>query len=263
MRARPASSCLLHALAPLLIVGLSAVGCRSSGAQSAAPAVLDNPQRSAEDRARDPASKPEVILDLLALEPGDRVLDFLTGGGYFAQLLAYVVGPEGRVLAHNNAAYRKWVGPNIGDRFADLGLAQVTLYDRELDSLGLAPDSLDGALMVATYHDLYFVDEENDWPAVDAGAVMADVAAALRPGARLVVVDHMAAEGQGKLDASSLHRIERGFAIDAWQRQGLRLVDSSDALLGGRDDLTTSVFDPSVRGQTDRFILVFERPAAD
>lgn len=113
--------------------------------------------------------------------------------------------------------------------------------------------------MVATYHDLYFVDEENDWPAVDAGAVMAQVVLGLAPGARLVVVDHMAAAGRGKLDVQSLHRIERSLAIDDWESHGLVLVDSRDALMSGRDDPSKSIFDPSVRGGTDRFIQVFER----
>jgi len=185
-------------------------------------------------------------------------LDFLTGGGYYAEILAAEVGVRGSVLAHNNFAYRKWVGPAIDERFEGRGLEQVEIYDRELDDLGLEPASLDAILLVNSYHDLYFVDAENDWPAVDAHAVMDQLVAALRPGGRLVVVDHQAAEGTGPRAAQGLHRIDRAFAIEDWSARGLELVDSTE-LAGTDDDRTMSVFDPSVRGKTERFVLAFER----
>ncbi|EDM77407.1 hypothetical protein PPSIR1_37869 [Plesiocystis pacifica SIR-1] len=223
------------------------------------PASLDDPQRSEADRERDARSRPAEVVPFLALEPGDQVLDFLTGGGYYAHILAGVVGPQGRVLAHNNAAYHEWVGPDIDARFEAAGLSQVMLHERELDDLGLAPGSLDAALMVACFHDLYFVDVENDWPAVDADRVMAQIAAALAPKGRLVVVDHLAGPGRAQRDAQALHRIEPSFVVEAWEAHGLRLVERSEVLFTGRDQLDRSVFDPEVRGRTDRFILVFER----
>jgi predicted methyltransferase len=220
-----------------------------------APAV---PARSAEDQERDARSRPELVLPMLQLQPGARVLDFLTGGGYYAELLAAEVGPSGAVLAHNNAAYRKWVGPKVGERFEGRGLAQVELYDRELEALGLASGSLDAILLVNCYHDLYFADADNDWPAVDAHVVMRALVDALRPGGRLVVVDHHAREGTGAGDAQALHRIERAFAVADWERVGLRLVDSTE-VPGAEDQRTRSVFEPEVRGRTDRFVLAFER----
>lgn len=254
----------------LLALAVTGAACRPA-APDAVPAepiapteeVSDVPRgaRSPEDVERDARSRPEVVLPLLRLEEGDVVLDVLTGGGYYSELLAGWVGAGGKVLAHNNAAYRKWVGPNVGERFAGGGLPQVELYDRELDDLGLAPDSVDAILMVNSYHDLYFVDAKNDWPEVDAAAVMHQIVHALAPGGRLVVVDHAAAAGRGKEDAQALHRIERAFAQEDWSSHGLTLVDESDALVGGQDDATISVFDPSVRGKTDRFVLVFEKPA--
>ncbi len=258
---------------PLAILLLPLLGACKPGAPDGAPveavpaesdvAVEDAPRgaRSPEDVERDARSKPEVVLPLLRLEEGDVVLDVLTGGGYYSELLAGWVGAGGRVLAHNNAAYRKWVGPNVDERFAGGELPQVELYDRELGDLDLAPGSVNGVLMVNSYHDLYFVDAENDWPEVDAAAVMHQIVHAIAPGGRLVLVDHAAAPGRGKDDAQGLHRIERSFAEQDWTEHGLRLVDESDALMMGQDDPSLSVFDPKVRGQTDRFVLVFEKPA--
>ncbi|MGB1277724.1 MAG: hypothetical protein ACPG77_18410, partial [Nannocystaceae bacterium] len=153
------------------MVVTSLPSCARDEQTSVAP-VLQNPQRSAEDRKRDARSRPDVVVAMLELKPGEQVLDVLTGGGYYSQILAGVVGSAGRVLAHNNYAYRKWVGPNIEERFAGLGLSQVTLYDRELHSLDLAPGSLDAVLIVAAYHDLYFVDEANDCVETGGGCLI-------------------------------------------------------------------------------------------
>lgn len=236
-------------------------GCATPSTPEApqAPAAVTAPERSAADQKRDATSRPELVLPLLQLTDGARVLDFLTGGGYYAELLAERVGPEGAVLAHNNAAYRKWVGPDIDQRFEGRGLDQVQLYEREFADLELQPASLDAILMVNCYHDLYFADAENDWPAVDAHAVMDQVVEGLRPGGRLVVVDHHARAGTGSADAQALHRIERAFAVADWQGRGLTLVDSTE-VPGPDDDRATSVFDPAVRGKTGRFVLAFERP---
>lgn len=247
----------------LLVVFALGPGCRASVPASTAPPVVPEttetlPRRSDADQERDVRSRPETVLPLLKLTPGSRVLDFLTGGGYYAELLAHRVGHEGVVLAHNNFAYRKWVGPKVDERFAGRGLEQVQLYDREFDALGLEPASLDAILLVNSYHDLYFADAENDWPAVDAHAVMDQLVAALRPGGRLVVVDHHASEGTGSTSAQALHRIERDFAVADWQGRGLTLVESAE-IPGDRDARDTSVFDPNVRGKTDRFVLAFER----
>lgn len=219
-----------------------------------------DPARSDADRERDAGSRPEQIIPLLALEPGDRVLDFLAGGGYWSQMLGSVVGPDGAVLVHNNGAYRQWVGPGVSERIGALGRPQLQLWDRELDELELEPGSLAAILLVATYHDFYFVDAEHGWPAVDAGAVMDQLVAGLESGGRLVVVDHHAKAGTGSSAAQELHRIDRDFAVSDWEAHGLRLVASSDALADFEDAREVSVFDPAIRGKTARFVLVFEKP---
>ena len=220
-----------------------------------------DPARSDADRERDAGTHPEQIIPLLALEPGDRVLDFLAGGGYWSQMLGSVVGPDGAVLVHNNAAFRQWVGPGLGERLAAIAdRPQLQRWDRELDDLGLDPGSLAAILLVNTYHDFYFADAEHGWPAFDAGPVMDQLVAGLESGGRLVVVDHHAKAGTGSSAAQELHRIDRDFAVRDWEAHGLRLVDSSDVLEGFEDAREVSVFDPTIVGKTARFVLVFEKP---
>ena len=48
--------------------------------------------------------KPAEVLAWLGLERGDRVLDYFTGGGYWTEIIARAVGPEGRVTGWNPPA---------------------------------------------------------------------------------------------------------------------------------------------------------------
>jgi arsenite methyltransferase len=50
-------------------------------------------------KAASPKSKPDKILETLALRPGQKIADIGSGGGYFALRFAEAVGREGRVFA--------------------------------------------------------------------------------------------------------------------------------------------------------------------
>jgi predicted methyltransferase len=60
--------------------------------------VLASPTRSAEDKERDARDKPAEVLALAGFERGDTVADVFAGGGYYSEILAGIVGPEGQVL---------------------------------------------------------------------------------------------------------------------------------------------------------------------
>ena len=61
-------------------------------------------------------------------------------------------------------------------------------------------------------------------------------------------------------DALELHRIHESFVKSEIEGFGFRFVESSDALRNPDDDRTMIVFDSDVKGKTDRFVLVFEKP---
>jgi len=50
-------------------------------------------------KASDPKSKPDRILETLALQPGQNIADIGAGGGYFSLRFADVVGEKGKVYA--------------------------------------------------------------------------------------------------------------------------------------------------------------------
>jgi predicted methyltransferase len=110
-----------------------------------------------------------------------------------------------------------------------------------------------------SYHDLYHVDEPNGWRAIDADNFIGQIHTALKPGGRFLVVDHYAAPGTGKDSAQELHRIDVDFAKKDITAHGFKLVAQSDVLRNPDDDYNIMVFDPQVRGKTDRFVLLFEK----
>jgi predicted methyltransferase len=221
--------------------------------------ALAAPGRLPADRERDVRSHPEITLPLLQLQPGDRVADIFAGGGYYSELIATIVGADGEVLLVNNLAYNAFAGEALAQRQLGRDMGSVTLHTREAENLDLGRDSLDAALIIMSYHDLYHVDEPSGWRPIDAENFLTQIHTALKKGARFLVVDHHAAAHTGKASAQDLHRIDVEFAKGDIASHGFRLVAESDALRNPEDDHSILVFDPRVRGATDRFILVFEK----
>lgn len=218
---------------------------------------LDGADRSDADKKRDATSAPCEMAKLLNVKPGDTVLDLLGGGGYFSELLAQQVGAAGKVLLHNNQAYLPYVDKQLTTRLAGERLPNVQRLDAEVDALPLAADSLDAVYFVMGYHDMYHVSD--GWK-IDPAQLMAQLYSALKPGAQMLVVDHNAPSGSGISAAQALHRIEADYVVAELQRFGFKLIINSSVLANANDDYSKSVFDKNVRGKTDRFVLLVEKP---
>ena len=94
----------------------------------------------------------------------------------------------------------------------------------------------------------------------DRGELNRRFKAALRPGGVYGIIDHHAADGAGTSVIESLHRIEASVIVDEISGAGFELAASGDFLSTPEDDRSLRVFDPSIRGNTDRFVLRFEKP---
>jgi predicted methyltransferase len=86
------------------------------------------------------------------------------------------------------------------------------------------------------------------------------VFAALKPGGVYVVLDHAAAPGAPMSVTETLHRIDKARVIKDVEAAGFKLDGESKVLANPADDHTKGVFDPSIRGKTDQFLLRFRKP---
>jgi len=244
----------------LCIAALSGCASVSVSPSPGISRVLADPARSAADRERDARDKPAEVLALAKFKRGDTVADILAGGGYYSEILAGIVGADGQVLLVNNPGYDNFGKKGIAERLANGRLPNVKHVVGPSDALGLGEGVLDGAVMVMSYHDLYWVDEKMGWTKVDAGKFLDQVVRALKPGGVLLVVDHSAKQGTGSSDAQTLHRIDEQFAIADFRKHGLQWEAAIPALRSAADDRSKNVFDPAIRGNTDRFVHLYRKP---
>jgi len=76
-----------------------------------------------------------------------------------------------------------------------------------------------------------------------------------------LVLDHAAEKGSGVRDTDTLHRIDEAVVKKEVLAAGFVLVGESNVLRNKADPRTVKVFDASIRGKTDQFILKFRKPA--
>jgi len=228
---------------------------------SIADAIAD-PGRPATDREQDATRKPAEILGFLGVVPGMRVLDAFSAGGYYTELLARIVGSEGEVIAYNNPPYAKFAEKGIAARYAGNRLPNARQVTSTLEQLELEPASLDAAIFVMSYHDLYWSPADGSWPPTDPSLLLAKLYAALKPGGVILVQDHVAAPG-GEVSevVDRLHRIDPTVVKRDFERAGFEFESASDALTHPADDHTINVFNPAIRGKTDQFVFRFRKPS--
>ena len=223
-------------------------------------AAVASPERTDADRARDAGRKPAQVLEFFRITPGMTVLDMFSGGGYYTEILASVVGGDGRVVAHSNQAYMGFVGDEFEARYADNRLPNVEILMAENNELALDAERFDAILVILAYQDIYWVAPERGWSKIEVPKLHTELYKSLKPGGVLGVVDHYADAGSPRETGGTLHRIDPGIVIAELESAGFVLDDKSDLLRNMEDDHSKGVFDPSIRGNTDRFVLRFKKP---
>ena len=243
-----------------LALTLFAIAASPVAAKQLAPsdygAALADPARPAADRERDAARKPAELLAFAEVTPGEKVGDFVTGGGYVTRLLAAAVGSKGHVYAFQPAEFIGFKKQYGDDQAAiDAAYANVDAVAGPFASPAFTTP-LDTIVTVQNFHDLYL----KPFPAGTGDKASAALFAALKPGGTLVVVDHSAADGSGTTLSDSLHRIDKAAVIATLTKAGFRLEATSDLYNRSDDPRTANVFDAAIRGKTDQFALRFRKP---
>ena len=118
--------------------------------------------------------RPRQVLEALDLQPGDRVADLGSGGGYFTLKLARAVGPDGRVYAVDTDGDML---PLVAQRARDSGLDNVVTVAARTGDPDL-PEPVDLVLVVDAFHHL-----------PDHEAYLRTLAGHVRPAGRVAVIE--------------------------------------------------------------------------
>jgi len=239
---------------PLAVLALAAVaaGCATAPTEDPKAAaeryqtVIASPIRTDQDRRTDAARNPAEFLPFTQVKPGMMVMDVSAGGGYTTQLMALAVGPTGKVWAQSPQP-----GPAIRKRLADQPQPNIVVVAQPFDDPVPADvPKLDLITIVLNYHDITYLP-------VDRAQMNRRLYAALKPGGRLVVVDHSAVAGADIGVGKTLHRIDEAIVRNELKQAGFVLDAEGTYLRNPADTRTETSNQPKV--PTDKFVLRFVR----
>lgn len=240
----------IAAIVSLSLAGTAAVA--QGEVPAAIAAAVADAGRPDTDKARDAARKPAEIVAFAGVKPGDKVAEFLPGGGYYTRIISKAVGPQGHVYVLVPAGFAQRPGGLDALNALATQLGNVTVLATDLTNFTL-PEPVDLAWTTENYHDMH------NGPTPSFAGVNESTFRALKPGGIYFVEDHSAAPGAGTTVTSTLHRIEPAAVIEEVSSVGFALDAQSDLLANPNDPKTAGVRDPSVQGETEKFALRFRK----
>ncbi len=221
-------------------------------------AVVESPDRPADDRKLDDGRRPGELLAFFEVRPGMKVAELAAGGGYTSELLARAVGPTGKLYAQNSPwilsrfAEKPWT-----ERLKKPVMKNVVRVDREFESpLPEDAKNLDIVFDVLFYHDTF-------WLKVDREKMNHAIFDALKPGGVYAIVDHSGRPGTGATETDTLHRIEEKVVREEIERAGFRFAGAGTFLREPTDPRNWNASPGAAgerRGKSDRFALKFVKP---
>ncbi len=206
-------------------------------------------------------SRQSELIKFARVDAGSTVIDVYPGDGDWTRLFSDIVGPAGRVYSFVPAEVADFKNDPVG-RMRSLakepGRENVEVVSADLVAMPEATQPADVLWLHLFYHDLHTALMQKK------GATAADFNRAvyerLKPGGSYVIVDHAAVAGSGTGDTQSLHRIDPASVRKEVEAAGFVLDAESNMLANKDDQHAIKVFDPAIKGETDRFAYRFVKP---
>jgi predicted methyltransferase len=232
-------------------------------ATAAAPdfqAAVSAPGRPADSVKLDEGRKPAAVLAFLGLQKGMAAADLITGSGYWAEIMANALGPKGSVTAFEPDQF--YASPEEQTDWKALLARQPGIHfvHYPFEAFAASPKSFDFAIISLNYHDLYWTSEKYRISRTDPAAYLRTLYAAMKPGGIVGVIDHVGPAGDTRAIVEKLHRIDPATVKADFKAAGFMLEAESPLLANPADDHTKLVFDPAIRGKTDRILYRFRKP---
>ena len=223
-------------------------------------AAVASPSRSPDNVKLDAGRKPAQVLQFLGLKSGMHVLDLFGANAYWAEITAPVVGPTGHVTVWNPAQFYGDKRKQAFEAF-EAKNPNVSIVVSPFEAPNLPKNYADFVILNDNYHDNYWQNEKLKVPKMDPAAFVKAVYAAMKPGAVIGVIDHVALPNNDtRATVEKYHRIDPNVVKADFTRAGFVFAGSSDLLRNPADTHDVEVHDPKILGHTDRFIFKFRKP---
>jgi len=245
----------------LVLAGASVTAISSAIAKPAdvAAAVAATANRAGDNVKLDESRKPAEVLQFFGLQSGMQAIDMFGGNRYWAEIMAPAVGPKGHVTVWEPAQF---YDKDSQEKFA--AFQQKTpnthLIVTPFEALALPANSYDFMMINLNYHDFYWESAKYGVKHMDPDALLKTVYASMKPGGIVGVIDHVGNAGDTRETVEKFHRIDPAVVKADFERAGFKLEAESDILRNPADDHSLLVFNPQIRGKTDRFVYKFRKP---
>jgi predicted methyltransferase len=231
-----------------LLLTTTSISVSAQDVASRIEAALAHPDRDPADSVRDESRKPVEVISFIGIESGMTVLDVASSSGWYAEVLAAAVGPNGKVIAQNSSRFAERIAepqalkiarhPNI-----------MPIVAENAEGFGIDGQA-DAAWTALNLHD-------NANRGTEAGLeFLGAIYDAMKPGAVLAVIDH---EGSPGMDNAALHRIDVNSAIAIVEAAGFVVEAQAYMLNNPADDHTLHMRE--LERNSDRFVLRARKPA--
>lgn len=207
----------------------------------------------------DPSKLTELI-QFARVSAGSTIIDVYPGEGEWTRLFSDVVGPGGRVYSFVPAEVAHFKNDPVGAMQTianEPSRENVQAVSADLVAMAEVTQPADVVWLHLFYHDLHTALMQKK--GATAAGFNRVVHERLKPGGSYVIVDHAAAAGSGVSDTQALHRIDPVSVREEVEAAGF-MLDAKSTLLTNKDDAhSIKVFDPSIKGETDRFAYRFKK----
>ena len=220
-------------------------GCAATPAPVDYAALLASAQRPDADRNADARRMPVDLLRLSLVRPGMSVLDISAGGGYTTQVMSVAVGGSGKVWAQTPKP-----GPVLVSRAKAPSNIEVLVRSFD-DPFPADAPRVDLVTLVLSYHDIV------NTP-IDRMKMNRAMFTALKPGGRLVIMDHSGRPGSGLTETNTFHRIEEAALRREIEAAGF-VFDADSAAWRNPADARSMHYNEA-KPSSDKFALRFMRP---
>lgn len=224
-------STLLAAAAILMLAGAPVIA--ADAIPGYVTTAIGDAARPQANKDLDAARKPAQMMAFSGVKPGDKVAEFVAGGGYVTRLFSKIVGPSGKVYVVNMPTLNERFKTGVDPIIADAAYGNVAKVEQPLAELKL-PEPVDVVWTSENYHDY----QNMGMFLTDTNAMNKAIFAALKPGGLYIVTDYEGAAGTGKTQTQALHRIDPAIIKSEVTAAGFVLEGESNALKSADDKLT-------------------------